>query len=42
MAFAYAPAIGAFVGGFEVGVRYEGWVKTGTISQVALRVAYSF
>ena len=42
-AFAYAPAVGyVFGGGLEAGIRYEGWAKSGTISQVALRVAYSF
>jgi len=42
-AFAYAPAVGyAFDGGIEAGVRYEGWAKNGTFSQIALRVAYSF
>lgn len=42
-AFAYAPGIGyAFDGGLEAGVRYEGWAKSGTLSQVALRIAYSF
>lgn len=42
-AFAYAPGIGyALEGGFDIGVRYEGWSHNGTISQVAIRVAYSF
>jgi hypothetical protein len=42
-AFLYAPGVGyAANGGFEVGVRYEGWSKNGTISQIGLRVAYSF
>lgn len=42
-AFVYAPGIGyAFGGGLEAGVRYEGWSKNGTVSQVALRIAYSF
>jgi hypothetical protein len=42
-AFAYAPGIGySFDGGFEVGARYEGWSKNGTIGQAALRVAFSF
>ncbi|HTD40116.1 MAG TPA: outer membrane beta-barrel protein [Mucilaginibacter sp.] len=42
-AFLYAPGVGyALDGGFEVGVRYEGWSKNGTISQIALRLAYSF
>ncbi|SDD60502.1 hypothetical protein SAMN05216464_10243 [Mucilaginibacter pineti] len=42
-AFVYAPGIGYTIeGGFDIGVRYEGWAKSGTISQVALRVAYNF
>jgi hypothetical protein len=42
-AFAYAPGIGVEFGdGADIGVRYEGWAKTSTISQIALRVAYSF
>jgi len=42
-AFLYAPGIGyAMDGGFEVVVRYEGWSKNGSISQIGLRVAYSF
>ena len=42
-AFLYAPGVGyAADGGFEAGIRYEGWSKSGTISQIALRVAYSF
>lgn len=43
-AFLYAPGIGyAMDGGFEIGVRYEGWsVHGGTFSQVGLRLAYSF
>lgn len=42
-AFAYSPGIGyAFGGGLDLGVRYEGWSKDGTISQVAARLAYSF
>ena len=42
-AFLYAPGVGYAVdGGFEVGVRYEGWSKNGTVSQIGLRVAYSF
>ncbi|MDR6940499.1 outer membrane beta-barrel protein [Mucilaginibacter pocheonensis] len=42
-AFAYSPGIGyTFDGGFEAGVRYEGWSKNGTISQVGLRLAYRF
>lgn len=42
-AFAYSPGIGyAFGGGVDLGVRYEGWSKNGTIGQVAARLAYSF
>ncbi|WP_299586033.1 hypothetical protein [Mucilaginibacter sp.] len=42
-AFAYSPGIGyTFDGGFEVGVRYEGWSNNGTIGQAALRLAYRF
>ncbi|RFZ82081.1 hypothetical protein DYU05_15740 [Mucilaginibacter terrenus] len=41
--FAYAPGLGyTFDGGFDVGVRYEGWSKNGTTSQVALRLGISF
>jgi hypothetical protein len=42
-AFAYSPGIGyTFDGGFEAGVRYEGWSHDGTIGQAALRLAYRF
>ena len=43
-AFAYAPGIGySFPGGFEAGVRYEGWSKDGgTTSQANLRLAFNF
>ncbi|HEY9004157.1 MAG TPA: outer membrane beta-barrel protein [Mucilaginibacter sp.] len=42
-AFVYAPGVGYVAdGGFEVGIRYEGWSKNGTEGQIALRVAYSF
>lgn len=42
--FAYSPGIGySFGGGVDLGVRYEGWTKSGTtISQVAARLAFSF
>jgi hypothetical protein len=42
--FAYSPGIGyAFGGGVDLGIRYEGWSKSGTtISQVAARLAFSF
>ncbi|MBS1521250.1 MAG: hypothetical protein JST50_09645 [Bacteroidetes bacterium] len=42
-AFVYAPGVGyAADGGFEAGIRYEGWSKNGTVGQIALRLAYSF
>jgi hypothetical protein len=42
-AFAYAPGIGyALEGGFDIGVRYEGWSHDGTISQIGVRIAYGF
>ena len=42
-AFVYAPGIGyAANGGFEIGARYEGWSKNGSIGQIGFRVAYSF
>lgn len=42
-AFVYAPGIDySFKGGFEAGFRYEAWSKNGTISQLALRLAYQF
>jgi hypothetical protein len=42
-AFAYAPGIGTKFGSdLDFGIRYEAWSKTSTISQVALRIAYSF
>jgi hypothetical protein len=42
-AFVYAPGIGyAAAGGFEIGARYEGWSKNGSIGQIGFRVAYSF
>jgi len=42
-AFIYAPGIGyALDGGFEIGVRYEGWSKNGSIGQIGARLAYSF
>jgi hypothetical protein len=41
-AFAYAPGIGYTVdGGFDIGVRYEAWSHSGTVSQVALRLSYN-
>lgn len=43
-AFAYAPGIGyQFDTHADIGLRYEGWSQSdGTISQVAVRLAYSF
>jgi hypothetical protein len=42
-AFAYSPGIGYVLGGgLDLGVRYEGWSKDGTTSQVSARLAYSF
>lgn len=42
-AFAYSPGVGyTFDGGFEASARYEGWSHDGTVSQVALRLAYRF
>ncbi|MBB5397566.1 hypothetical protein [Mucilaginibacter sp. AK015] len=42
-AFAYSPGIGyALEGGFDIGVRYEAWSKSGTISQIGVRIAYGF
>lgn len=42
-AFVYSPGIGySFSGGFEAGVRYEGWSNGGTSSQVGLRLGYRF
>jgi len=43
VSFAYSPGVGyTFDNGFEASVRYEGWVKEYTFSQVALRVGYRF
>lgn len=40
---AYSPGVGySFDGGFEAGVRYEGWAQEGSIGQVGLRLAYRF
>lgn len=42
-AFAYSPGVGyTFDGGFEAGLRYEGWSHNGTVSQLGLRLAYRF
>jgi hypothetical protein len=41
--FIFSPGLGySFNGGFEAGLRYEGWVNGGTISQIDLRLAYRF
>ena len=41
--FVYAPGIGYKLGGgVDLGVRYEAWSHSGTVSQVAARLAYSF
>ncbi|HTE01206.1 MAG TPA: hypothetical protein VK668_18095 [Mucilaginibacter sp.] len=41
--FVYSPGIGySFIGGFEVGVRYEAWTNNGTTGQVGLRLGYRF
>jgi hypothetical protein len=42
VAFAYAPGVGLNFSAVDLGVRYEAWTKTNTISQVAMRLAYSF
>lgn len=42
-AFAYAPGVGySFNGGFEFGVRFEGWTHDGSLNQVGFRLAYRF
>jgi hypothetical protein len=42
-AFIYAPGVGyQFETGFEAGLRFESWNKSGSLDQVALRLAYSF
>ena len=44
--FAYAPSIGAQIptgnGAIDLGLRYEGWVKSYSRSFFALRVGYNF
>lgn len=43
VAFAYSPGLGyTFHDHFDLGVRYEGWAKNGTISQLAARFAFVF
>jgi len=42
-AFIYAPGVGyQFETGFEAGLRFESWNKSGSLDQVALRLAYVF
>ena len=42
-AFLYAPGIVVDLGGgVDLGLRYEAWSHNGTVSQIALRLAYSF
>lgn len=42
-AFAYSPGIGyKFSDVIDLGVRYEGWSKNGTTSQIAARLGFSF
>lgn len=41
--FAYSPGVGyQFDTHADIGIRYEGWSNNNTISQVAVRLAYSF
>jgi hypothetical protein len=41
--FAYSPGLGFTVSrNFDIGVRYEGWVHTVTVGQIAFRAAYNF
>lgn len=41
--FAYSPGVGySFNGGLEAGIRYEAWVKDGTLGQAAFRLAFKF
>ncbi|RZK77192.1 MAG: hypothetical protein EOO92_13340 [Pedobacter sp.] len=46
VSFLYAPTVGAQIpagnGAIDLGIRYEGWVKSGTRSLVGLRVGYNF
>jgi len=42
-AFVFSPGIGyTFSGGFEAGLRYEGWSNGGTTGQLGLRVGFRF
>jgi hypothetical protein len=41
--FAYSPGIGYTINNnVDIGVRYEGWVDQGTISQIGLHLGYNF
>jgi len=43
VAFAYSPGIGyKFSDVLDLGVRYEGWSKNGTVSQIGARLGFSF
>lgn len=42
-AFAYSPGIGyKFSDAVDLGVRYEAWSKNGTVSQIGVRLGFSF
>jgi hypothetical protein len=42
-AFVFSPGAGyTFAGGFEAGLRYEGWSNGGTTSQLSLRLGFRF
>jgi hypothetical protein len=42
-AFVFSPGIGyTFNGGFEAGLRYEGWSNGGTTGQLGLRLGFRF
>ncbi len=42
-AFAYSPGIGyKFSDVIDLGVRYEAWSKSGTVSQIGARLGFSF
>lgn len=41
--FIYAPGIGYKIGGgFDLGIRYEGWASGNSFSQAGARLAYTF
>jgi hypothetical protein len=43
VAFAYSPGIGyKFSDAVDLGIRYECWSHSGTVSQIGARLAYSF